>query len=143
MDLDVADALCERHCPALHAVYAELPAERVHWSLTRHPPPVVLTVLADLLGIVSAWEAPVIALTLSGGYGQGRSADAGQGCSCRGPALEGWQTLMPCDQAPASEGQYESSSTAPHIMKMESAQFRAAQHSAAQQECAQHIQIDM
>ena len=49
--LDAGDAGCVRHCPAL---YAQLPAQHVEWSLTRRAPPVVLTVLADLLGIVSA-----------------------------------------------------------------------------------------
>ena len=111
MDLDAADALCEQHCSALHAVHAEQLAELLHWNLTCHPPPVLLTVSANRLGTVNAWEAHVIVLTHSGGYGGERSADAGQGCPCQGPPFEGW---MPSDQAPASEGHYESSHTAQH-----------------------------
>lgn len=115
--LDADDAGCVRHCPVLHAVHAELP----DWSLTRRPPPVVLTVLADLLGTVNAWETPVIALALSGGNAGERNADAGQGCPCQGPAFEGWQATMPCDQAPASKQHYVSSMT-----EMDSAQHSTA-----------------
>ena len=105
VDLDGADAGCVRHCPALHAVHAELPAEHVDWSLTHHPPPV-------LTAVVSAWEAPVIALTHSGENQGERSAGAGQGCPCQGPAFEGWQMMMLCGQAPARKRQYKSSITA-------------------------------
>ena len=120
--LDAADADPAPHCPALHAV---LPAEHADRSLTHRTPPVVLTVLTDLLGIVSARETPVIALTHSGGNGGERSTDAGQGCPCQGPAFEDWQTVMLYDPAPASERHYDSS-------------ISTTQHSTAQHSTAQH-----
>ena len=130
VDLDAADAGCVRHCPALHAVHAELPAEHADWSLNHYPPHAVLT------AVVSEWEAPVIALTHSGESQGERSAGAGQGCPCQGPAFEGWQIMMLCGRAPARERQYKSSITAQCITKMDSAQFSTTQHNTAQHSTA-------
>ena len=70
----------------------------------------------------------MIPLPHSGGNVGERTADAGQGCLRQGPAFEVWQTMMPCDQAPAVRGTV---SVKHHSTAHHKEQFRTAQRSTA------------